>query len=188
MRIMAISMVMVVVASAPALASAERGNWRGMAPAAFEAIDTDGDGMINPDEWRAHLEARRAEGRAAMADRQAARLFERGEVDADGRMDRQELARAIEALAEERGARMRGEGRAERPRRGGEMRHHRQGGRVSPEERAERSFGRMDRDGDGFVSAEEYEGAMQAWAERAERHEARRQARREARSGDGGQD
>lgn len=104
------------LAAVPVVASADWGR-NGAGPGAmfqnlnFAEIDTNADGGITLDEWRAFTTARIAERRASMIEARVAELFE-GDANADGALSRDELTARIGTLADERRAE-RGEGRGE---------------------------------------------------------------------------
>ncbi len=129
----------------------------------FAAADTDGDGFLSLEEWRAHLpvmaQERRGERRGTMVER----LFTH-DADGDGLLSRAEVEAAIAARADERGANRMQMGRYQN------MRGQADGPRGAREGRhIERMFERIDADGDGRISPAELEAATTRWAERAER-------------------
>ena len=138
--------------------------------ARLTTMDANGDGVVAREEMQAQRQARMAERRSQM--------FERMDVDSDGSITRAEYDAAHAQRMEQRAERGEaGERRGGRGHRGGHrmgMRLDRDGQGVNIDQarqRATEQFGRMDADGDGFVTG----------AEMRAQHEARRterQARR----------
>ena len=145
--------------------------------ARLTAMDANGDGVVAREEMQAQRQARMVERRS--------RMFERMDADSDGSITRAEYD-ASHAQRAERMAERRAERREAGQRRG--WRGHRgqrmgmrldQGGQgvniEQARQRATEQFGRMDADGDGFVTGAEMR--AQREARRAER-QARRAERR----------
>ena len=138
--------------------------------ARLTTMDANSDGVVAREEMQAQRQARMAERRSQM--------FERMDVDSDGSITRAEYDAAHAQRMEQRAERGEaGERRGGRGHRGAHrmgMRLDRDGQGVNIEQarqRATEQFGRMDADGDGFVTG----------AEMRAQHEARRverQARR----------
>lgn len=126
--------------------------------ARFTALDTNGDGIVTRDEF------------LAAADERAQARFERMGPDGDGVVTRS----GREGWGRHHRGGPRAEGRHERPRFSAEERAERLG------QRATEGFARIDTDGDGMISPQEFEAGLQA---RAERFAERRQDRREQRAG-----
>ena len=146
--------------------------------ARLTTMDANGDGVVAREEMQARRQARMAERRSQM--------FERMDANSDGSVTRAEYdashAQRAERMAERRAERGEaGERRGGRGHRGGHrmgMRLDRDGQGVNIEQarqRATEQFGRMDADGDGFVTGAEMR--AQHEARRAER-QARRAERR----------
>ena len=206
-QIMAAGAMALALGAMPALAE-NRGDGfvgQGLVPAIqaveFGAIDSDGDGRISPEEWAAFIDEQRAAMRARNIEARVEMLFEIGDTDGDGQLSREELATAMAALQAERQAeraawrearrQVRDEMRGQRrPRAEGERgarmqdRAGRAGLMAGPEQRAERMFQRIDTDGDGYISPEEFDAAPERWAQRFERMERRMEEGR-ARDGRG---
>ncbi len=169
------------LAAAPALARNDAGMPRSPAlpQADFAEIDRDGDGRITLEEWTAYMLERREARRAQRIEARVEAIFQAGDADDDGVLTREELAAGLTALQERRMAEWSGRSREQGARRGGwqrreghgggEGRMHRMGRPASVEEWAERSFTRIDTDGDGAISPEELAAAQERWQERAER-------------------
>lgn len=166
--------------------------------AVFDAIDSDGDGLISLEEWAAYLADHRAVMRSARIEARVEAIFEAGDANGDGLLTREELTEALSRLRDERIAerqswrerhgsmqgqmrgQMRGErdGQAERPRERAQGQAGRMMGRMAdPEARAERMFRRIDSDGDGFISPEELAAAQERWEDRAQHMTERLQRR-----------
>ena len=145
--------------------------------ARLTTMDANGDGVVAREEMQAQRQARMAERRSQM--------FERMDANSDGSITRAEYdashAQRAERMAERRAERGEAGQRRERGHRGGHrmgMRLDRDGQGVNIEQarqRATEQFGRMDADGDGFVTGAEMR--AQHEARRAER-QARRAERR----------
>ena len=142
--------------------------------ARLTTMDANSDGVVAREEMQAQRQAR-------MADRRS-QMFERMDVDSDGSITRAEYDAAHAQRMEQRAERGEaGERRGGRGHRGGHrmgMRLDRDGQGVNIEQarqRATEQFGRMDADGDGFVTGAEMR--AQHEARRAER-QARRAERR----------
>ena len=142
--------------------------------ARLTTMDANSDGVVAREEMQAQRQARMAERRSQM--------FERMDVDSDGSITRAEYDAAHAQRMEQRAERGEaGERRGGRGHRGGHrmgMRLDRDGQGVNIEQarqRATEQFGRMDADGDGFVTGAEMR--AQHEARRAER-QARRAERR----------
>lgn len=183
-------------AAAPVLAR-EAGPMRGGAAAlpqaSFAEIDADGDGRITLEEWTAFLQARRDAMRAQAVSARVDALFDAAGAGPDDALSRDDMAAAMATLQERAGER-----RAERGAHGRGWRHGRghdrgawrgyHGRAGSTGDWAERSFARIDSDGDGAISPQELEAAQERWQARAERRAERmaeRRERREAGRGDG---
>lgn len=153
----------------------------------FSALDTDGDGQISRAEFTAGLQAVRDSAGDARIARITAEMLTH--ANPDGVLGADELRTALEAMATTRQERMsemrahrqenratrQGEGRAERR---AEGRAERSGGRqmrhggpqaLSSEDRMTSMFDRMDADGDGMISAAEFEVAQSRMAARGDR-------------------
>ncbi|MFT4954009.1 MAG: hypothetical protein ACI8U3_000371 [Brevundimonas sp.] len=145
--------------------------------ARLTAMDANGDGVVAREEMQAQRQARMVERRN--------RMFERMDADSDGSITRAEYdashAQRVERMAERRAERGEaGQRRGWRGHRGQRMgmRLDQGGQGVNIEQarqRATEQFGRMDADGDGFVTGAEMR--AQREARRAER-QARRAERR----------
>ena len=142
--------------------------------ARLATMDANSDGVVAREEMQAQRQARMAERRSQM--------FERMDADSDGSITRAEYDAAHAQRMEQRAERGEaGERRGGRGHRGGHrmgMRLDRDGQGVNIEQarqRATEQFGRMDADGDGFVTGAEMR--AQHEARRAER-QARRAERR----------
>lgn len=98
------------------------------------AMDANGDGVVSADERRAAMQARRAQQRAA--------AFDRLDADKDGVISRAEFETRPDRAPRARMMRRQGP-------RGGDL------NLAQARERAVQAFARMDRDGDGYVSADE---------------------------------
>ncbi|HRO32589.1 MAG TPA: EF-hand domain-containing protein [Brevundimonas sp.] len=99
------------------------------------AMDANGDGVVSADERRAAMQARRGQQRTA--------AFDRLDADKDGVISRAEFEARPDRAPRARMMRRQG------PRRGGDL------NLAQARERAVQAFARMDRDGDGYVSADE---------------------------------
>jgi len=196
MRLITLAAALALVA-APAFAATDRGGMGGMLPAFdFDAADTDGDGMLSRDEFAAHLAAQGEAMRAARLDRQAAAILEAGDADGDGTLDAEELRAGLEAVHATRMDTQRDwrQRRAERSDTRAERSENwakRHADRVDRADRTEgrsgprgyrhrmmwgdrasmvdRMFGRIDTDGDGAISAEEFAAAEARWQNRMQR-------------------
>ena len=106
----------------------------------FAAVDTDANGAITLEEWRAHAATRAGEhaGREGMSQRMM-----RHDTDGDGLLSPAEIDAAMQARMENR------EGRSA--------------------QRMERMFARIDQNDDGQLSPEELDAARTRFAERMER-------------------
>ncbi len=142
--------------------------------ARLTTMDANSDGVVAREEMQAQRQARMAERRSQM--------FERMDANSDGSVTRAEYDAAHAQRMEQRAERGEaGERRGGRGHRGGHrmgMRLDRDGQGVNIEQarqRATEQFGRMDADGDGFVTGAEMR--AQHEARRAER-QARRAERR----------
>ena len=142
--------------------------------ARLTTMDANSDGVVAREEMQAQRQARMAERRSQM--------FERMDVDSDGSITRAEYDAAHAQRMEQRAERGEaGERRGGRGHRGAHrmaMRLDRDGQGVNIDQarqRATEQFGRMDADGDGFVTGAEMR--AQHEARRAER-QARRAERR----------
>ena len=142
--------------------------------ARLTTMDANSDGVVAREEMQAQRQARMAERRSQM--------FERMDADSDGSITRAEYDAAHAQRMEQRAERGEaGERRGGRGHRGAHrmgMRLDRDGQGVNIEQarqRATEQFGRMDADGDGFVTGAEMR--AQHEARRAER-QARRAERR----------
>jgi Ca2+-binding EF-hand superfamily protein len=190
MRLLTLTAMLALMA-APALATSHGAGMRGAMPSFdFDAADTDGDGALSRAEFTAYVQDRMATARDEMRDRRVAAIMEAGDADGDGMLSAEELRTGLEAVAEARKERRaewrerrssyrdaeRGETRAERRGHHDGMRPGRHGrmDRGSMEHRHERMFDRLDADGDGAISAEEFAEAQARWQERSERRRERR--------------
>jgi len=222
MKLSTATLVVLMLGTAPALASNERGAAVPMMPAFdFATADADADGAITREEWGNYVGDLMQTRRAALFDRRAGQMIEAGDTDGDGLLSRAELASALEARhdafrdrraeragqqagerterraeraerradgeragqqagerterraerAERRAGGERAEGRGNRPDRGQGPRTHRER-MMDPEAFAERSFRRLDADGDGQISAEEFAAAQERWQQRPGRRRA----------------
>lgn len=149
----------------------------------FSALDTDGDGHISRAEFTAGVQALRQSAGAARLDQIAAEMMTH--ANADGMLGAEELRGALEAMAADRQDRMtemraarqdnragrHAEGHDERRAERGADRQMRRGGpdARSAESRLTRMFDRMDADGDGMLSAAEFEVAQSRMAAHADR-------------------
>ena len=149
--------------------------------ARLTTMDANGDGVVSREEMQARRQARMGE----MQDR----MFERMDANSDGSVTRAEFDAAHEHRAEQRAERRGERGEAGRQRGGrghrdGQhmgMRLDRDGQGVNIEQarqRATEQFGRMDADGDGFVTGAEMR--AQHEARRAERQSRRAERRAQA--------
>lgn len=123
----------------------------------FAALDADSDGVVSRDEFLAAA-AERAQGR-----------FERMEPNEDGVVQRS----GREGWGRHHRDGPRAERRGERPRLSDEQRAERLG------QRSAEHFARLDSDGDGMISPQEFEAGMQARAERFAGHREQRAERRQ---------
>jgi hypothetical protein len=128
----------------------------------FAAADTDADGFLSLEEWRAYLPLMAQERRGARRDMMLEHLFT-FDADGDGLLSRAEIETAMAAHADERGAHRMQRARAEHNRWGGERQRGMREGSHS-----DRMFERIDADGDGRISPAELDAASARWAERAE--------------------
>ena len=113
----------------------------------FTAIDTNGDGQLSQAELSAHHDAKRAQMKAKFEDRRgdrADRMFERFDTNKDGSITRDEVT-AVQAAQKAEWEAKKAEHEAEWAEKGAEM-------------QAER-FAKMDKDGNGTISQEEFESA-----------------------------
>ena len=145
----------------------------------LRAADANGDGTVTREEMQAVREVRK--------DERADQHFARMDANGDGAVSRSEFDAARETRADRREERRaeRGDRGPRRAMRGGH-RGHRMGGDgmrgergpvviAEAEARMAEGFARMDANGDGYVTAEERQGARQAMREqRQERREQRR--------------
>jgi len=139
----------------------------GMDPAAlearmFEMLDTDGDGVVSAEEWAARREVMRGAGPLLRAEA----IIERFDADGDGGLNAEELAAALTEMRGEMAQRARGAGK--RGQDGAAMRGWRNpgpraGGEVPASHIAE-MFDRIDTDGDGTISPEEFKAGFRAMA------------------------
>lgn len=153
----------------------------------FYALDTNGDGQISRAEFTAGLQAQRDAAAEARLDSMTAEMLTHANPDAV--LGEDELRSALDAMATTRQERMsemrahrqenraerQGEGRAERRaehrvERGGDQQMRRAGPQArSAEDRTTRMFDWMDADGDGMISAAEFEVAQSRMAARSDR-------------------
>lgn len=174
-----------VLASVPAVASADRaGGARALLQdLSFADVDADADGGVTLEEWRAFVTARAESLRSAAIESRVAALME-GDADGDGLLSPDELTLRMAALRDERRAaraEMRGEGEDRRGWGRHEGRHEgryegrhegrggdRAGGRagMEPGEWIVRSFQRIDRDGDGRLTEAEFAEAVSRMQDR----------------------
>ena len=114
--------------------------------AMFAAIDANNDGVLSQDEMSAHHEAKRAEMEARSVDR----MFENFDANKDGLISREEAVAGKAAKREEMQARW------------GE----RKGADGGKPEFKGKHFARMDKDGNGSISKDEFEGQPMMMFER----------------------
>jgi Ca2+-binding EF-hand superfamily protein len=115
--------------------------------AMFVAIDTNSDGQLSEAELSAHHDAKRAQRKAKFEDRRGDRvdnMFERFDTNKDGSITRDEVA-AVQAAKEAEWEAKKAERQAEWAEKGAEMQAAR--------------FAKMDTDGNGTISQEEFESA-----------------------------
>jgi len=133
----------------------------GMDRAAVEArmfgmLDTDGDGVISAEEWAARAEVMRNAGPLLRAEA----IIERFDADGDGGLNAEELAKAMTEMRAAMAERARGDGM--RGQRGGWRNAGPRAGGEPPAGRIAEMFGRIDTDGDGAISPEEFEAGVRA--------------------------
>jgi Ca2+-binding EF-hand superfamily protein len=140
-----IAVTTIALASFASLAQAQKG---------ILSLDTDGDGKVSSDEFR------------APEDRRGPRLFERADADGDGVVSRDEMQSAVDA-AEQKKQRM----QSQMMERFDEMDAD-GNGMVTDAEAKAYAFQRADADGDGFVTE----------AEARAMHEQRKQMQKQRKS------
>lgn len=131
-------------------------------------LDTNGDGGVSLDEWRAHVTARAGAIQADVLGARVDALFQ-GDADGDGMLTRAEAQARMAALGAERRAAF--DGARHEGRRHGHGRHGGAGLFLggADDDGIVRAFQRIDRDGDGRLDATELARAVDRMTDRMAR-------------------
>lgn len=188
MRMIPLSVALVALFAVPAVAQPAPAQSQLLQSLDFTAADADGDGHVSPAEWDAYLALVQAERSEAIAAHRAEMQALRGQM-------RELRAQGREMFGEQpgHGAEMRGQMRRDMRGMRAEMRDGtrpgqrgdaRPGARMTDAQRAawlDAAFARLDADGDGQISRDEFDAAaqervarMRDHAERGERGAPRR--------------
>jgi len=143
--------------------------------ARLTAVDANRDGSVSPEEMRSGMETRR--------NQQVSARFDTADADGNGMLSREEFVSAHAERGERAGPRGHGRGGEHRGPRGPRMAGAERGERgpvaiADVEARTAAAFARLDKDGDGYVTAEEREAARGAMRQDRSERRAERMAHR----------